>query len=73
MAYLLTVIPLMALVADPLAGAVVGGSAGLIAALLGAALLGSVLNDLRQRAAGNQPRFHGHACTAAGRDFREAA
>ena len=73
MAYLLTVIPPLALVGDPLAGIVVGGSAGVIAALLGAALIGSVVNGLRQGAAGTRSRFRTHACTAADRDFREAA
>jgi len=73
MAYLFAAIPLFALVGDPLAGSVVGGSAGLIAAFLGAALLGSALNALRRRAAGNRSRFQAHACRAADRDFREAA
>jgi len=78
MAYLLAVIlppalvPL-ALVADPLAGIVVGGSAGLIAAFVGAAVLGSLLNGLRERGAGNRCRSETHACTAADRHFRKAA
>lgn len=78
MAYLFAVIPPLALVplalvADPLAGIVVGGSAGLIAVFVCAAVLGSLLNGLRERGAGNRCRFHVHACTAAGRDFRKAA
>ncbi len=73
MAYLLAVIPPLALVADPLAGIVVGGSAGLIAVFLGAAVLGSLFNGLRERRVGNRCRFQAHACTAADRDFRKAA
>jgi hypothetical protein len=78
MAYLLAVIPPMALVpmalvADPLAGVVVGGSAGVVAAFLGAAALGSLLNGLRKRGAGNRRRFQAHACTAADHGFRKAA
>jgi branched-subunit amino acid ABC-type transport system permease component len=72
MGYLLTGIPPMALVVDPFAGAVVGGSAGLIAALLGAALVGSVLNGLRQRAAGNRPGLSVPCDTAADRVLPEA-
>ena len=78
MAYLLAVIlppalvPL-ALVADPLAGIVVGGSAGLIEAFVGAAVLGSLLNGLRERGAGNRRRFQAHAYTAADRDLLKAA
>lgn len=78
MAYLFAVIPPLALVplalvVDPFAGIVVGGSAGLIAVFAGAAVLGSLLNGLRQRGAGNRRRFQAHACTAADRDFRKAA
>ena len=78
MAYLLAVIPPLALVplalvADPLAGIMVGGSAGFIAVLLGAAALGSLLNRLRERGAGNRRRFRAHACTAADRDLPKAA
>ena len=83
MAYLLAVIPPLALVplalvplalvADPLAGIVAGGSAGFIAVFLGAAVLGSLLNGLRERGAGNRRRFQARACTAADRDFRKAA
>jgi hypothetical protein len=73
MAYTLTIIAPLALVADPLAGVVVGGSAGIIAAFLGAALVGSFLNGLRRRVAGNRFRFPGHACTAADWGFRKAA
>jgi hypothetical protein len=73
MAYLFAVIPPLALMADPLAGIVVSGSAGFIAGLLGAAVLGLLLNGLRERWAGNRCRFQAHACTAADRDFRKAA
>jgi hypothetical protein len=73
MGYLLMGIPSMTLVVDPLAGAVVSGSAGFIAGLLGAAVLGWLLNGLRERWAVNRSQFHGHASTAANRDFREAA
>jgi hypothetical protein len=73
MAYLLATIPLLLVAADPLAGIVIGGSAGAAAALLGAALLGSALNAIRRRAAGHQPRFHAHGHTAADRGFCRAA
>jgi hypothetical protein len=61
MAYLFAVIPPLALMADPLAGIVVSGSAGFIAVLLGAAVLGSLLNGLRERWAGSRGRFEAHA------------
>jgi hypothetical protein len=83
MAYVLAIIPPLALVplalvplalvADPLAGIMVGGSAGFIAVLLGAAALGSLLNGLRERGAGNRGRFRAHAYTAADRDLPKAA
>jgi hypothetical protein len=73
MAYLLATIPPLPLAGDPLTGIVVGGSAGLVAVFLGAAVLGSLLNGLRERGADNRCRFQAHACTAADRDFLEAA
>jgi len=60
MAYLFAMIPPLALMADPLAGIVVSGSAGFITGLLGAALLGSLLYGLRERWAGNRGRFEAH-------------
>ncbi len=73
MAYLLAVIPLLPLTGDPLAGSVVGGAAGVLAAFLGAALVGAGLNALRRAAAGHQssPQAHSHAATD--QEFREAA
>jgi hypothetical protein len=73
MAYLLAAIPPLPLAGDPLTGIVVGGSAGLVTVFLGAALLGSVLNALRQRPAGHRSRFQAHGHMAADCDFREAA
>jgi len=73
MAYLFAAISLVPLTGDPLAGIVVGGAAGLLAASLGAALVGTALNALRRAAAGHLPssRTHGHSATH--REFREAA
>jgi hypothetical protein len=73
MAYLLTAISLLPLTGDPLRGIVVGGAAGLLAALLGAALLGAALNALRRAVAGPQPwsRAPGHSATD--QEFHEAA
>jgi hypothetical protein len=47
MNYPLTFLPLLPLAGDPLNGILVGGSAGLIAAFLVAALVGMALNALR--------------------------
>ncbi len=58
---------------DPLGGILLWGSAGLIAAILAAALLGMALNALH-RAAGNDGRPHAHSSSPpADRNFRAAA
>lgn len=73
MTYVLAAIPPLAMAGDPLAGIVVGGVAGVIAAFLGAALLGAALNALRRSAAGHQlpPRAPGRV--GADGEFRDAA
>ena len=73
MAYLFAAIPLLPLTGDPLAGIVVGGVTGLLAAFLCAALLGGALNALRRAAAGHQSSFHTQGNSATDREFREAA
>lgn len=73
MAHLLAAIPLLPLTGDPFAGILVGGTAGLLAVFLGAALLGEALNALRRGAAGHQSSSHAHGHSATDREFREAA
>jgi hypothetical protein len=71
MDYSSTFLPLLVLAGDPLGGVLVGGSTGLIAAFLVAALLGMALNALRRT-----PRHDGRRDTHVGTphdDFREAA
>ena len=67
MTYVLAAIPPLAIAGDPLAGILVGGVAGVIAAVLGAALLGVALNALRRLAGGHQfpSQMHGTNADAA--------
>lgn len=58
--------------ADPLAGILVGGVLGLIAALVGGAFVGTILNVLR-RSAGQQFRTRVQGSPRADQDFSEAA
>ena len=73
MTYVLAAIPPLAIAGDPLAGIVVGGVAGVVAAFLGAALLGTALNALGRLAAGHQFPSRAHGSSGADGEFREAA
>lgn len=73
MTYALVSIVLPLVTADPLAGIAVGGSAGVVTALLCAALLGSALNALRGRGGMPSLRDHERHTAAADRYFHHAA
>ncbi len=73
MTSVLSVIVPLAVARDPLSGIVVGGCVGVVAAVLGAALLGAVLNTLRRLAAGRRHPFRGHDSPPADRELRHAA
>jgi hypothetical protein len=73
MSYLFTFVPMLSLTAlDPLGGVLVWGTAGLIGAVLAAALLGMALNALLHQAATHDRRPHTHS-NPPDEDFRQAA
>ena len=72
MTYALASIALPLIVADPLAGIAVGGSAGVVAVLLCAALVGAALNALARRS-GPPPDHDRHGISAADHEIRHAA
>lgn len=72
MTSLLTSVLLLSVIGDPLAGIVAGGSTGLVAAGVVAALLGMALNGLGQWSQRDR-QSHTHVGPPAAGDFRQAA